>query len=156
MDEDEDWNLAHIYSVDEIQIFSFSICESPKYCKNVACRLWKSDKDNIFKTCYPCQEEEFGGWPEGLEPQDQANKICITQYCSQPPTSASASTPTANVSQDSTSIVDMTEEETSTVEESSATSSTATGWSCTNCTYINKVKAKKCEICGNNKSPKKR
>uniref|UniRef100_A0A7S3QGT6 RanBP2-type domain-containing protein n=1 Tax=Chaetoceros debilis TaxID=122233 RepID=A0A7S3QGT6_9STRA len=42
-----------------------------------------------------------------------------------------------------------------------ATEITVGGWSCTNCTtldctYINKAKAKKCEICGSNKSPKKR
>jgi len=43
-----------------------AICET-EICEKPACALWYvlGDLTQQWKTCEDCQENDFGGWPEG-------------------------------------------------------------------------------------------
>eukprot|EP00557_Chaetoceros_sp_GSL56_P007354 CAMPEP_0176492250 /NCGR_PEP_ID=MMETSP0200_2-20121128/8886_1 /TAXON_ID=947934 /ORGANISM="Chaetoceros sp., Strain GSL56" /LENGTH=1191 /DNA_ID=CAMNT_0017889775 /DNA_START=1545 /DNA_END=5117 /DNA_ORIENTATION=+ len=84
--DDGTWNISHIYTTDELQSKDPPICDE---CQNVACSLWKSDKGGTSKACLNCQEEGFGGWPDGLELQDIQHKILIVETCTKPPSPSS-------------------------------------------------------------------
>lgn len=163
-DDDATWNLFATFTKEQITSNSSVTCESDG-CGNVACSHWKSDKDEEMKVCLKCQDEEFDGWPSGLEPKDQSLRECIEQYCTKPK-----------------KVVDMIEESSSTdvemkdaivendvsepekvvceakpekPQDKSPSEKKSTPkkkeWECGVCTYLNPNRSKKCKMC---KSPK--
>jgi type II secretory pathway pseudopilin PulG len=155
--DDGTWNLSHIYAMDELQSKDPPICDE---CKNVACSLWKSDKGGESKACLSCQEEGFGGWPDGLEPQDVRHKNLIAELCTKPCTPSSIyNSPTDRSQQiendsDPDSCKDCTTSEPD--HELDPSPSKSPGWPCSACTFWNKPSAKTCKMCFTKKSPKKR
>lgn len=140
-DDDASWKISRILTKDEIMDSNALVCHS-KNCRNIACSLWKSKNDSERVVCFECQKEEFGGFPVGLEPQDPVHNDAITTVCSLP-TQRPAVTDCSSSPSDSTS---------STTSENSA----SVVWACSQCTFENKAKSKKCSMCGSAKSPKKR
>lgn len=37
-------------------------------CKKKSVAIWAADPKDLWPVCHDCQELEFGGWPEGVEP----------------------------------------------------------------------------------------
>ena len=166
-DEDDDdgtWNLSYTYRIDEIQSETPNLCTCDD-CKNVACALWKSEKGEETKTCLTCLDEEFGGWPEGMEPQASDLNECIKTFCNQPPIDRGE----IEHSDDSAKNDDIVNtakspekyienglaRESANAQQSNKSSSPKT-WACSLCTFDNEKQKKKCGMCGNPKSPKKR
>lgn len=158
--DDGTWNISHIYTMDELQSKNPPICDE---CKNVACSLWKSDKGGESNACLNCQEEEFGGWPDGLEPQDIHHKTLIAELCTKSCSTVSStshqSSPTASRSSQNDDHEDDSCKDCSMPEphqESDPPPSKSTGWPCSACTFLNKPSSKTCKMCFTKKSPKKR
>jgi len=166
-DDDGTWNLSHIYTIDEIESAPPALCNCNE-CTNIACTLWKSDKGEETNACLSCQEEDFGGWPEGLEPSDAAHKECIANSCTRPPetnelpqdtyaaSSTAASTVVESTVAESPVAKSPENDESVAKTEVNSTPTSSSEWPCSNCTFENKAKTKKCEMCGTKKSPKKR
>ena len=158
-DEDETWTLEKIYS--ETEIGSKGDCQKcdGANCDLVACSIWKSNKDKLWHSCLDCQEEEFSGWQPDKKPSDPSHFAIIHKKCSigniivskddentklKPPVPAksernknamtSSPTPRQNFDMNSASCDE--------------------GWSCTHCTFVNKISVKKCGMC-TAKRPKK-
>jgi len=162
-EDDGVWNLSHIYSVEEIQSTTPLICTSDG-CKNIACCLWNSDNGGEEKACLKCQHEEFGGWPDGLEPQDAVHKECITKICTQPPAQIMTETNQSAVEKHPQDEILPEDEGVSTLSEAECSQSEimptsppskTTKWTCEVCTFQNAIKAKKCKMCQTLRSPKK-
>ncbi len=164
-DEDEDdstWTISKIYSSDELRSNVPPLCE----CNNVACALWKSDKGEELSVCLTCQNEDFGGWPDGLGPSDQSHKEFISRICTQPVLLKSDFPQDVILNENddanlpsSTEIQEEVDEKISTETNeiiSSPKGSPSGTWSCELCTFLNDIKAIKCKICAAKKSPKKR
>ncbi len=159
-DDDETWNIAHIYTVDEISAESPALCE----CNNVACTLWKSDKGQESKVCPSCQEEEFGGWPEGMAPKNESNAQPMsipnnpqdTRPEEDAPLKNKMPFPQSDETQEQCQNVAVYNNISSPLPQPTAHSKSRNIWSCQVCTFHNTPKAKKCKVCGSGRSPKKR
>jgi hypothetical protein len=66
---DEIWDIVHVIGKDE------TICCRTEECEEAAVATWAMnlDPDDKWPLCEPCQDREFGGWPEGLGPSSKAN-----------------------------------------------------------------------------------
>lgn len=63
-EDPEVWDLERVLDSSET---SKVICNA-KDCTAEAVAFWKSTKGSQWYTCESCQLEEFGGWPESIEP----------------------------------------------------------------------------------------
>ena len=65
---DEEWDLKHIFTIDEIKKKEPVMCMT-KNCPLVACCKYISsvDTSNIWASCLDCQEQDYGGWPDETE-----------------------------------------------------------------------------------------
>lgn len=142
-DDDDLWNIFHIFSKSEIMGSNPFLCEI-EGCRNVACSMWKSQYGQKSTVCIRCQEVEYGGFPEGMEPQDPEHMQRITTMCSHSPKRSNSIE--RNLSDDGINI------------SSSPDTSDSIGskWACSQCTYENKANTKKCAMCHSAKYPKKR
>jgi hypothetical protein len=63
------WDVVHVIGKDE------TVCCRTEECEEVAVATWAMDldPDDKWPLCEPCQDKEFGGWPEGLGPKPTAN-----------------------------------------------------------------------------------
>lgn len=166
-DEDDDatWNVDRVYTIDELNDKTPTLCNTDG-CQNVACSLWKSDKGDESKVCLTCQNEEFDGWPEGIEPTNRSHKQCIEKICTQPLSAWRIDRPQdTNIESEPIMVKSPAKETQKTVEVStdiieaeSPTSRASTDhkWMCGTCTFENETKARKCGMCQTKKSPKKR
>jgi hypothetical protein len=141
-DNDGSWYISRIFTKDEIMSSNASTCER-NHCDNTACSLWKSKTHLERALCFVCQKEKFDGFPVGLEPQDPVHKDVITKFCSGPLQSSSTVTNSSSSPADSTSGTGIDV-------------SAVVVWACSQCTFENKAKSKKCVMCGSAKSQKKR
>ena len=153
--EDEEWTLAKVYKKDEMEKGLIK-CSSSSSCHLNACCLWKSNLGEECSTCIDCQNEQFGGWPDGTEPAGELLE-CIRKHCS---------------SVESTSVEEVSgvEEETSAVQNSDTPRKGAVDldaskqiaaptekkgeWACTSCTFLNPESKKKCAVCFSKKTQK--
>jgi len=167
-DDDDDgatWNVSSVYSVEDIQSNSRVLCQIDD-CKNVACSLWQSDKGEQSIVCLLCQDEEFGGWPDGWEPKDANHKKVIEMYCNKP-IDSNADKPQDVPIHDNEVVIDITSPtskpsapasspDSSAKKKNNSSTSNSIEWSCLQCTLFNKASARKCIACGMKRSPKKR
>jgi len=80
-DENEVWTLSQVYTIEEIKSASAATCSGDE-CMRKACSVWSSNLGEVWNSCFDCQENEFGGWPEDMEPTDQDHLSCMKSLCS--------------------------------------------------------------------------
>jgi hypothetical protein len=66
---DEIWDIMHVIGKDE------TVCCRTEECEEAAVAIWGTnlDPDDKWPLCESCQDKEFGGWPEGLDPSAKAS-----------------------------------------------------------------------------------
>ena len=166
-DDDAIWNLSRVYTSSELESDCAVTCEI-NGCELRACSLWKSSTGKETNVCLDCQEEEFSGWPNGLEPSDQRQHSLINSLCSKLSTH-SPKDPQCIEQPDALTISDNSDDEIDSAEKSKSDSKiidlcssqqestiqSSTTWSCSHCTFQNEDTERKCQMCNHYRSPKK-
>ena len=162
-DDDEDdeddaiWNLSRIYNANEIRSVCPALCDI-NGCQIRSCSLWNSDKGEVTNVCLDCQQEEFGGWPNGLKPADEKHYSCITSFCSKSSTPMPQDALCIEKSDDALIVLDSSYHETITSNSISdskvidlcasqeISSHPSKAWRCSQCTFENEDTEKKCQM----------
>ena len=120
--------------------------------------------------CLDCQEEEFGGWPNGLKPADEKHYSLITSFCSKTSSPIPQDAPCIEKSDDASIIADSNDHETIISKPVDSNSDSkiidlcasqedsdppSKGWPCSNCTFTNGANEEKCQMCNQYKPAKK-
>jgi hypothetical protein len=161
-DDDEEWILSRIFSIEELKSSSPPKCEADG-CSRIACAIWKSNKEEKWKTCLDCQEEDYGGWPDGMNPKDDDLSSFIVVHCSGEGVDDKKHISSPDESLNKNIDISTTYQAASPMKNSaSSISSTVTNsppssgseWNCTNCTLANRATARKCKMCGERRGQK--
>lgn len=64
-EEEEVWDLIHVIPKSETYVCRTEGCEN----KAVACWASNLNPEDKWNMCEGCQQNDFGGWPEGVEPE---------------------------------------------------------------------------------------
>lgn len=62
-DRVEQWDIKHIFTVEELLQNNAQKCGSKK-CPLLACSAWVSSENEEWNGCLDCQEEYYERWPE--------------------------------------------------------------------------------------------
>jgi hypothetical protein len=134
---DEEWTLEKVY--DQIEIEGGLVkCSSSSACRLNACSLWISNLGDKCRTCLVCQESQFGGWPDGLQPTGGLLS-CIQKHCS------ALSLKDSIVDSDIGTV--KRDEKDIAVTQGDITEKKAGEWTCPTCTLVNLDSKKKCSAC---------
>jgi len=166
-DDDEEWTLSRVCTLQEIRSPGGQLTCDADNCARVACSIWKSNRGEEWKSCLDCQEADFNGWPEGLEPEDKEHMSCIKSMCSGKMDTCVENSGEKNEAKPQDAPVPLdgtsTDIKTQVLTEKSDPGSTREPsfspskgqWICSQCTFNNLSSARKCGIC-HAKKPRKR